>query len=272
MAHVSPLLPPAAPGAGEGADPPVAVVLAAGAGTRLAPLTRLRPKALCPVGDRPLVDHALDRVEPVSAAVAVNIHHGRSAMEAHLRADPRRPHLSVEEGEARGTAGALGLLRPWIDGRAVLVANADAHLTVDLRDFVSGWDGRRTRLLCVVDEARGDFGPLRYCGVALMPWSEVTLLGEAPSGLYEVAWGPARARGELELVTHDGPFTDCGTPADYLAANLEWSAGATVWGEGSVRGDGCEVRRSVVWPGAVVEPGEVLDRAIRAPGLTVLVR
>ena len=43
-------------------DSLAAVVLAAGAGTRLRPLTRLRPKALCPVGDRPLVDHALDRV------------------------------------------------------------------------------------------------------------------------------------------------------------------------------------------------------------------
>src|SRR5215210_3356347 len=46
-------------------DSLAAVVLAAGAGTRLAPLTTVRPKALCPVGGRPRVDLALDRVEAV---------------------------------------------------------------------------------------------------------------------------------------------------------------------------------------------------------------
>ena len=92
------------------------VVLAAGAGSRLRPLTRLRPKALCPVGDRPLVDHACDRAASVTSDVAVNVHHGRALVEAHLADRPL--HLSVEADEARGTAGALGLLRPWIDGRA----------------------------------------------------------------------------------------------------------------------------------------------------------
>src|SRR5439155_26439775 len=87
-----------------------AVVLAAGAGTRLRPLTWLRPKPLCPVDNVALVDLAMDRVSGVSGpgGVAVNVHHGRSAMEAHL-AD--RVHLSVEEPEALGTAGALGNLR-----------------------------------------------------------------------------------------------------------------------------------------------------------------
>src|SRR3954469_20035178 len=99
------------------------VVLAAGGGTRLAPLTRLRPKALCPIDGRPLVDLAIDRLGPVASGLAVNVHHGRQAMEDHLTG---RVHLSIEEGEARGTAGALGLLRDWIDGRPTLVANADA--------------------------------------------------------------------------------------------------------------------------------------------------
>ena len=82
------------------------VVLAAGAGTRLRPLTRLRPKALCPVANVPLVDLALERVRPAVEAVAVNVHHGRAALEAHL-ADAA-VHVSVEEGEALGTGGALG--------------------------------------------------------------------------------------------------------------------------------------------------------------------
>lgn len=252
----------------------VGVVLAAGAGTRLAPLTRLRPKALCPVGGSPLVDHALARVAPHVAEVAVNVHHGRLLMEAHLtRATAAvRPHLSVEPGPARGTAGALGLLRGWIAGRGVLLTNADAWLPVDLTDFVAGWDGRRVRLLCVEDPARGDFGDLRYCGAALLPWARVAPLGEEPAGLYEVMWRADAEAGRLDLVRHRGPFIDCGTVADYLAANMDASGGRSVVGEGARLGEGCEVVRSVVWPGAEVAPGERLVDAVRAGPVTVLVR
>src|SRR5688500_9646540 len=111
------------------ADSVAGVVLAAGAGTRLRPLTLLRPKALCPVGDRPLVDHALDRVHRVTSDVAASAPRGLDQMRAHLDG---LVHLSVEQPEALGTAGALGLLRPWIAGRAVLVTNADAWLSADL--------------------------------------------------------------------------------------------------------------------------------------------
>src|SRR3954454_9279240 len=163
------------------------VVLAAGSGSRLLPLTRLRPKALCPVGLVPLVDLALSRLAGCAGELAVNVHHGRAEMEAHLH---DRVHLSVEEPEALGTAGALGALRPWIDGRPTLVTNADAWLPTDLAtglgDFVTGWDGERVRLLAVDDPDRGDFGPLRYCGVALLPWSAVAPLAPTPTGLYEV--------------------------------------------------------------------------------------
>jgi NDP-sugar pyrophosphorylase family protein len=250
------------------ADSVAALVLAAGAGTRLRPLTRLRPKALCPVGDRPLVDHALARVGPVTTDVTVNAHHGLDQMRAHLEG---RVRLSVEQPEALGTAGALGLLRPWIDGRPVLVTNADAWLPADLRPFVEEWDGERVRLLCVEEPGRGDFGSRRYCGAALMPWPSVSGLRPEPSGLYEVCWAAEWHAGRLDLVVHDGPFVDCGTPADYLAANLAWSGGAPVVGEGAVIGAGAVLERSVVWPGAVVAPGEHLVDAIRADHLTVQV-
>ncbi len=266
MAHVS--------GAGPSLADLVGVVLAAGAGTRLAPLTRLRPKALCPVGGSPLVDHALARVAPHVAEVAVNVHHGRLLMEAHLTRPGAavRPHVSVEPGEARGTAGALGLLRPWIAGRGVLLTNADAWLPADLADLVAGWDGERVRLLCVEDPTRGDFGPLRYCGAALLPWRLVSGLGEEPSGLYEVMWRAEHEAGRLDLVPHTGAFVDCGTAADYLAANLDASGGAAVIGEGARLGEGCEVVRSVVWGDAEVAPGERLVDAVRAGTTTVLVR
>lgn len=274
MADVSGTGPSRAPTSGPGRTDLVGVVLAAGAGTRLAPLTRLRPKALCPVGSRPLVDHALARVAPHVADVAVNVHHGRLLVEAHLTRSGAsvRPHLSIEPDRARGTAGALGLLRPWIDGRGVLVTNADAWLPADLTAFVAGWDGERVRLLCVEDADRGDFGSLRYCGAALLPWALVSGLGEEPTGLYEVMWRAEAEAGRLDLVTHDGAFIDCGTVADYLAANLAASGGEPVVGEGARIGAGAEVVRSVVWDDAEVAPGERLVDAVRAATLTVLVR
>jgi NDP-sugar pyrophosphorylase family protein len=248
------------------ADSVVGVVLAAGAGTRLRPLTDIRPKALCPIGDVPLVDLALHRVSPVVAEVAVNVHHGAAAVTAHLDG---RAHLSVE-ATALGTAGALGNLRPWIDGRDVLVHNVDSWHNLDLVQFAAGWDRSRPRLLTVERHAPADFGTRLYAGVALLPWHEVADLAAEPAGLYEVSWRH-RDPGDLELVDHPGAFLDCGTPARYLAANLAASRGAAVIGAGA-RVEGTVVR-SVVWPGARVWPSEELHDAIRAADrVTVLVR
>ena len=247
-------------------DRPVGVVLAAGTGTRLRPLTDVRPKALCPIDDVPLVDLALQRVHPVAAEVAVNVHHGAAALAAHLEG---RAHLSMEP-TALGTAGALGKLRAWIDGRDVLVHNVDSWHDVDLVQFAVGWDRARPRLLTVERHAPADFGTRLYAGVALLPWHEVADLPAEPAGLYEVCWRH-RNPGELDLIDHPGAFLDCGTPARYLAANLAASGGAAVIGAGA-RVDGTVVR-SVVWPGARVWPSEELRDAIRvADRVTVLVR
>jgi hypothetical protein len=250
------------------ADSLAGVVLAAGAGTRLRPLTTLRPKALCPVGQDPLVDHAIDRVAAVTGDVAVNVHAGRDAMVDHLDG---RAHLSIEAPAALGTAGAIGALRDWIGGRPVLVTNADAWLPGGLGPLVDGWDGERMRLLCVDDPARRDFGRRRYAGACLLPWAEVRDLPAEPLGLYEARWGEAAGAGRLDFADTSATFVDCGTPADYLAANLSWSGGRPVVGEGAVvRGT---VVRSVVWPGGRVAEGEVLVDAVRVGAtFTVLVR
>ena len=255
-----------------GPDALAAVVLAAGGGLRLRPLTRLRPKALCPVGDVPLVDLALRLARSVTSAVAVNVHHGREMMEAHLREVGGPPvHVSVEEPEALGTAGALGRLRPWIDGRDVLVLNADAWHQADLVEWAAGWDRRSVRLLTVRDAHRGTWGDRRHAGAALMPWAEVSRLRPEPTGLYEVSWRHLRPGEGLDLALYEGAFFDCGTPADYLAANLAASGGAPVVGAGA-RVDGV-VERSVIWPGARVWAGERLWGAVRADSrVTVLVR
>ncbi|MFL6205328.1 MAG: NDP-sugar synthase [Acidimicrobiales bacterium] len=246
-------------------DELVGVVLAAGRGTRLRPLTRLRPKALCPVGNVPLVDLALDRVRPAVEEVAVNLHHGRRMLDRHLAGDV---HRSIEEGEALGTAGALGRLRPWIAGRGTLVVNADAWCPGSLADFAAGWDGERVRILVPgADELRPDSA----IAGALMPWTEVDRLEPEPSGLYEASWRQAVDEGRLEVVRHDGPFVDCGTPRDYLEANLRASGGASVVEPGAVVEGTLD--RCVVWGDATVEAGEHLSSCIRARGrITVLVR
>jgi CTP:molybdopterin cytidylyltransferase MocA len=248
------------------------VVLAAGAGTRLRPLTLARPKPLCTVGGRPLLDTALERVRPHAAEVAVNVHHHAAAMLAALAG--RDVHVSREEPAALGTAGALGRLRPWVDGRPVLVTNADAWYPAGgaraVADLVAGWDGRRPRLLCVAapgPAGRGDFGDLHYVGTALLPWSSVRDLAARPSGLYEVSWAAAHARGELDLVRADLAAVDCGTPADYLRANLAASGGRPVVEPGAVV-EG-ELVRSVVWAGERVGRGERLVDAVRAAGATL---
>jgi N-acetyl-alpha-D-muramate 1-phosphate uridylyltransferase len=240
------------------------VVLAAGEGARLRPLSRIRPKPLCPVGNVPLVDLAVERVRAATQHVAVNVHHDREAIEAHLDG---RVHVSVEEREALGTAGALGHLRPWIDGRPVVVVNADTWCPGSLAGITEAWDGERVRLLVA---GEGRLQRTSRIAAALMPWAEVERIEPVPSGLFEVSWGRLAESGRVDVVRWDGPCLDCGTPARYLRANLAASGGETVVAPGAeVRGS---AERSVLWDGAVVGPGERLCEGIRTDGLTVLVR
>jgi N-acetyl-alpha-D-muramate 1-phosphate uridylyltransferase len=241
------------------------IVLAAGGGTRLSPLTRLRPKALCPVGGIALVDRAIHAVGRVAPDTAVNVHHGREQLEDHLAG---RVHVSVED-LLLGTAGALGRLRPWLDGRDAIVVNADLVTDAAFGSAVASWDRGRVRLLAAgsatLDPA------MRLCG-ALMPWAAIRALDDTPSGLYRTSWQPAAASGELEVVDLGAvAWFDCGTARSYLAANLWVSGGASVIGAGATV-DGT-VERSVLWPDTTVAAGQRLVSAIRATDrVTVLVR
>jgi CTP:molybdopterin cytidylyltransferase MocA len=253
------------------ADSLAAIVLAAGAGTRLAPLTSERPKALCPVDGVALVDVSLSAVGSVvgagPAAVAVNANHRADEVVAHVGA---RAHVSVERGEALGTAGGVANLRPWLDGRSALVVNADVWHDADLAPLVAGWDGERVAVL-VAGPGGGSLGRRApVLGCLLPPWA-IAPLPVAPAGLYEACWRAVDALGLLDVVGAPARHVDCGTPAAYLAANMAASGGRTVVGAGAVV-DG-EVERCVLWPGAVVAAGELLVDAIRTTGgRTVLIR
>lgn len=260
-----------------------AVVLAAGEGRRLRPLTLRRPKPLCPVGNVALVDHAIARARRLGVAVAVNVHHGRDQLEPHLAAAD--VHVSVEVERALGTAGALGRLRGWLDGRGAVVVNADTWCETDLPGCLEGWDGERVRLVVA---GAAEFGPQARVVASVLPWSHVRTLTEEPTQLYDTTWRPAALAGALDVVGRVAAFFDCGTPASYLAANLHVAAaaGGSLLGRevevtgtlrDSVVGDGSRVdgvvRSSVLWADAVVDEGEVLDRVVRVSStMTVAVR
>lgn len=236
-----------------------AVVLAAGLGTRLQPLTSLLPKCLCPIDNVALLDLAVASVRSHTARIAVNTHYLAEQVHAHLAGTDI--HLSPED-TLLGSAGALGHLRGWIDGRPVLVRNADAYLTDDLSGLLDGWTGERPRILVKQTHAPSDFGSFRYVGACLLPGPTVATLPDAMSGLYDLVWKPAWDDGTLELVETCGEVVDCGTPADYLGANMLASGGKSVIGYGAVI-EGTVVR-CVVWPGAYVGPDEHLVDVVRA--------
>ncbi|MFG3704233.1 NDP-sugar synthase [Micromonospora sp. NPDC047670] len=265
-----------------------AVVLAAGEGTRLRPLTERLPKALCPVGNVPLLDRALDRLAGLGlvgpARVAVNACYLGAQVVAHVG---ERAHLSVEPGSPLGTAGGVANLRDWIAGRGVLVGNADAYLAdsarppgPDIAALLRDWDGESVRLLgqpAADPAAPGTFDGHAFTGFSLLPWRLVRDLPAGFGDLVRAIWRPAEAAGALTVVPYPGTFYDTGTPADYLAANLHAAGGgnlvaptATVTGRcrEAVIGAGAvvhgDVERAVVWPGATVRPGERLRGAIRA--------
>jgi mannose-1-phosphate guanylyltransferase/MurNAc alpha-1-phosphate uridylyltransferase len=272
------------------AAPVCAVVLAAGEGRRLRPLTGLLPKALCPVGNVALLDRALARMAGLGltgpSAVAVNAAYLADQVVTHVG---DRAHLSVEPDGPLGTSGGLGRLRGWIDGRGALIGNADAYLADPQRDpgkdiaaLLDGWTGDTVRMLTrpLLRGTTGGFSGHRFAGFSLLPWRYLRDLTDQPSDLVRTAWRPAETAGDLELITFDGVYIDTGTPADYLKANLHAAAGLTdptaaVTGRvaESVIGAHAEVHgavtRCVIWPGATVHEGESLRDAIRAGDLTV---
>jgi NDP-sugar pyrophosphorylase family protein len=273
--------------------PVAGVILAAGEGQRLRPLTELLPKALCPVGNVPLLDRALTRLAGLGltgpAEVAVNAAYLADQVVRHVG---DRGHLSVEPDGPVGTSGGVGRLKSWIDGRGALVGNADAYLAdparepgKDIAALLDGWGGETVRMLTkpTLPGTTGGFSGRRFTGFSLLPWRYVRDLSTEQSDLVRTIWRPAEAEGSLELIHFDGVYIDTGTPADYLLANLHATQGgslidptAAVTGtvSNSVVGAGARVdgnlHRCVIWPSAQVLPTESLTSTVRAPdNLTV---
>jgi MurNAc alpha-1-phosphate uridylyltransferase len=104
------------------------MVLAAGLGTRMRPLTDAVPKALVPVAGKPLIDHVLDRLRDAGVErVIVNVHHFADQMEAHLAG--RRDldvHISDEREQLLDSGGGIRHAAPLLGREPVFVANIDS--------------------------------------------------------------------------------------------------------------------------------------------------
>ncbi|HZR88364.1 MAG TPA: nucleotidyltransferase family protein [Bradyrhizobium sp.] len=109
-----------------------ALLLAAGIGSRLRPLTDTTPKCLVPIHGRPLLDYWLDLVfEAGIERALVNTHWLSEQVEAHIAASPWRSRIDlVHEDELRGTGGTILANRAWFQDSAFMVAHAD-----NLTDF-----------------------------------------------------------------------------------------------------------------------------------------
>ena len=232
-----------------------AMVMAAGLGKRMRPLTASQPKPLVRVAGRPLIDHALDRLRDAGIARAVvNVHYLADALEAHVLArgapavtisDERNALLETGGGMVK--AQVAGLLPDpffcvnadsiWLDGPRNAFADLSAH-----------WDpGRMDALLLVVPHARarnfggaGDFymepagrltrkqagrvAPYIYTGIQLVSHR---LLRDSPQGAFStnILWDRAIAEGRLFGTVFTGEWLEVGEPAHVAATEGHLAGG-----------------------------------------------
>lgn len=116
-----------------------ALLLAAGLGTRLRPLTDTVPKCLAPIRGRPLLDYWLDATFAAGVdRVLINTHHLADAVRAHIAASPWRARIDLtHEPELIGTGGTVQANRAWFGEGDFLVAHADNLTDVDLAAFIA---------------------------------------------------------------------------------------------------------------------------------------
>lgn len=227
----------------DGADPPrTAMVMAAGLGKRMRPLTATRPKPLVEVAGRTLLDHCIDRLKAGGVEKAVvNVHYLADAVEAHLRTRVSGIDIAVSD-ERRllmETGGGLMQAKDLIDADPFLCVNSD-NLWVDgpvnaLRLLAGRWNAEEMdALLLLVPLARannhsgkGDFhmdpvgrlsrrksnrvAPFVFTGIQMMSKS---LLKDAPEGPFStnLFWNRAIEAGRCYGVVHQGMWFDVGTP------------------------------------------------------------
>lgn len=251
-----------------------AVVIAAGQGTRMGPLTDGLPKPLLPVGGTPIVERVLDVAAPYVDEFVVIVGYEADQIETHVGDEHRGvPVEYVRQAEQLGTAHAVQRAEPHIDG-PFLALNGDVYLTSALVEQLAAAAGTAMAVK-PVDDPRSygvvDTDDQRVTSIVEKPDDPPTAL--ANLGLYRftprifeyIRRTERSERGEYEItdslqralddgrsvtaITYDGPWLDIGRPWELLDATEHVLADL----HGDVRGD-VEPNATITGP-VVVEDG-----------------
>lgn len=219
-----------------------AMIMAAGLGKRMRPLTATRPKPLVKVAGKAMIDHCLDKLwEAGVMKVVVNAHYLPDALEAHLQSVnyPFDIRISDERKQLMETGGGLVQAQALIDEDLFFCINSD-NLWTDgptnsLQRLVSRWDDQTMdALLLLVPQTSahnykgaGDFklddhgritrrlpnrqAPFIYTGIQLV---SKRLLRDAPEGPFSTMklWERAIAEDRLFGIVHEGDWFEVGSP------------------------------------------------------------
>lgn len=234
--------------------PTHAMVLAAGLGQRMRPITDTLPKPLVRIGGKAMLDHALDRLAEAGVERAVvNVHHLASQIERHL-AGRSRPAIAIsdERDALLETGGGVTRALPLLGAEPFFHLNSDS-LWLDgprpaLASMAGAWEpARMDMLLLLADRARslgydgrGDFrmdGDGRlirrptgedaahvFAGVAII---KPELFADAPAGPWSLnrLFDRLIAEGRLHGLALDGEWLHVGTPEAIAPADARWRAG-----------------------------------------------
>lgn len=226
-----------------------AMILAAGRGTRLRPLTDHTPKPLLQVAGRPLVDHHLRRLADLGIRrVVVNLHHLGEALRTHL-GDGSAHGLQIrysEEAELLETAGGLRAALPLLGDDDFLVLNGDVFTDAPLEDLCLGTGDALAHLVMVPSppwRTHGDFdldwqadeaprdglrrrllaGPARLTYAGIGVYSPALLDGVPPGPLpLRPLLDAAIDAGRLTGTLHTGIWDDIGTVERLEAARARF--------------------------------------------------
>jgi mannose-1-phosphate guanylyltransferase len=268
------------------------MVLAAGFGTRLRPLTDTCAKPLMPVGDRPALAHVLDQMASLGvASIVVNAHHRAGDMREFLRMRGGGIEVS-EEPELLGTAGGLARAAALLGTGDVLVWNADVLAQIDLAKLIDSHATENAEATLVVEKRSRGEGPVgidehgrivrlrtqsfgaethggEFLGVSVVRASLRTRLPERGCLVGDV-WIPALLSGvPLRAFCHAGPWRDIGTPGSYLGANLDWLTARQLrhWkGSGAQLAASVSLDQSILGAGACAIGAGPLVRCVVWPG------
>ncbi len=249
------------------ADPPrTAMIMAAGMGTRMRPLTLDRPKPLIRLGETTLLDHVLGHVRRAGVRrIVANVHYLADHIEAHLaeRASDLDVQISDERDALLETGGGLMKARPLLGDAPFFCINTD-NVWIDagepsLARLASYWDGGAMDVLMLLvprahahhhagvgDFFCGDDGRLHRRGAACEApyiWTGVQIIAPAiltdppgPAFSTNIFWDRALAAGRLFGLVMEGEWFDVGTPDAIAPATAALAAAAMAEGSPAAHG------------------------------------